>query len=74
MSCKQQKAISLKPLREGMSDSPGSKSMACDQSWCINVGDPKQPPIKGYQPTSVKARELKGLRGSQMGRSTVEAG
>ena len=31
-------------------------------------------PETGYQPTSVTARELKGPLGSQMGRSTDEAG
>ena len=61
-------------IRELHLSSPGSKSMACGDSLGVNVGYPISSSRKKYQPTSIIARELKRLLGSQMMHSTLSMG
>ena len=53
---------------------PGSWGMACSKSRWVNVGDPVTSSRMEYRGTSITARTRDGLRGSQMGDGTEEAG
>lgn len=54
--------------------SPESQGMACSKSTRANVGDPVASPWMEYRGASVTVRTRDGLRGSQMGDGTDEAG